>query len=740
MTEHNVGQDSPSPQPQLQAAQPPVQPEAGESQGGAQVPVPAAHRWSAIPVDLRERPQWCLADPEKSPRTISGLRASPTDPDTWTDFQTAIEAAGRMGFEIGFVLSPHDEFACIDLDVKHDTPQDHIDRCHRIAEAAESYAERSLSGRGLHVWVRAALDGPGCHRDGVEVYDRDRFMICTGDVVIERPIEDGQPLIDVLVEQMRPRRAHNQPLSDEPETEPDAVIIDRARGAANGTRFVAHYEGNFASIGHDDHSRADMALMQMLAFYTPNNDQLKRVFLSSALGQRDKAAKRIDYVDRTIRAVRVSQADGPSVAHGKEMALALLGSVVTKLLAPSALIPKATPDTGVGLLQRLSVDWSRAGDAEVPDVIDGLVADEDVTLLGGHGGVGKSFLALQMACATALGERILARDTRKCRVLYYSAEDGRKRLTRRLRSVAESFDYDLPALLRNLKVLDASELEPLYGESVEQGEGRRPAFTKMLGARVDFTNLQMMVEAFDPQLVIIDGASDTFDGNEIARREVRAFIKLLRRVHPHRKIAVLLMVHIDRSSARGHTSNDDGYAGSGQWHNSCRRRMFLQHQIKKERDDDGGESIVSEAFMLRVMKNQDGPADPDMELTRGPHGLWQMGVHIDQTTLLEGRPDHGTVLARLIADHYGRGAYMSTSLAPQATTGVFATLKGDPQFPRGLSRKRTADILRDLERDGVLTREPHQRANRGWAERWAIGRDPSRPFEQAAQSAQGCTV
>jgi RecA-family ATPase len=166
---------------------------------------------------------------------------------------------------------------------------------------------------------------------------------------------------------------------------------------------------------------------------------------------------------------------------------------------------------------------------------------------------------------------VLHRRVRQCRVLYYSAEDGRKRLTRRLRNIVEAKGLDRKKLRENLLLLDASEVEPLYGETVENGDGKRSTFVKMLGPGADFRNLQKAVEAFDPQLVIVDGASDTFDGNEIVRRDVRAFIKLLRRVHPLRPRGVLLPVHIDRGSARGHTSNDDGYAGSAQWHSSCRR-------------------------------------------------------------------------------------------------------------------------------------------------------------------------
>jgi hypothetical protein len=431
-------------------------------------------------------------------------------------------------------------------------------------------------------------------------------------------------------------------------------------------------------------------------------------FRLSRLGRREKAA-RTDYAQWTLAlAVQQVANDAAQSDDGRCIAEAMNWDAP---LAPN------------DLLDRLTVHWTEGDDAEVPDIVEGLVADEDVTLLGGHGGIGKSLLALQLACAVATGERVLHRDTQQCRVLYYSAEDGRKRLTRRLQRLVEFAGHDEEVLRQNLRVLDASDVEPLYGETVEQGAGKRPVFTKLLGPRADFVSLQRMVQTFDPQLVIIDGASDTFDGNEIVRREVRAFVKLLRTVHPSRRVGVLLTVHIDRSSARGNITSDDGYAGSSQWHNSCRRRLFLQQEVRREKDELTEEwGIVLGDIKLRVMKNQDGPPDPDSRLERGLHGLWQVGVEFTGTLAFRDETDHGPAVLRLIADYYARGTYMSTSFAPQAHTGVFATLRSDPGFPKGLSRKRTTELVRQLERDGMLTKERYQRGNRTWAERWAVAR------------------
>ena len=688
--------------------------------------------WSRIPLELRERPQWCLAGPDKRPLTVDGWPASVTNANTWTDFEAASQSAALQGLNIGYIQTAEDPFSCIDIDVKDTTSPEDMERFEAIIEQLDSYTERSQSGKGFHIWVCGKI-GQGRRRDGIEVYSQERFMICTGNVERERPIAERRALLVNMIAQMAPDVRHGEPLTDRPDLDSDAEIVDRALAAKNGKNFAALYNGDFQQIGHTDHSRADMALIAMLAFYTRNNEQLKRLFLQSALGQRDKSQKRKDYVDRTIRAVRVAQAEGPTVEHGMEMALAIISGALAKYLAPMA---TPTPDdNGLNLLNRLNIDWTTGADAEVPDIVDGLVADEDVTLLGGHGGVGKGFVALQMACAIALGEPILGCETRKSRVLYYSAEDGRKRMTRRLRSIVSTFDYDEQGLRNNLCVLDASEVEPLYGEGFEKSpDGKR--FARIMGPSADFENLLKMVKEFDPQLVVVDGASDTFDGNEIARREVRAFIKMLRRIHPSRKIGVLLIVHIDRSSARGFSTNDDGYAGSAQWHNSCRRRMYLHHQVKKEKDDDGEYVVVDEKFVLRVMKNQDGLPLPDKELQRGDFGLWQMDVTIGGALSPTDVPDYEDAVVRLIRKYYERHEYMSTSLAPQAQTGVYSTLKGDPEFPRGLNRKKTTEIVRTLKRNGMIVEEPYKRPNRSWGERWVVLRDPDSPFEMNAPSAQ----
>lgn len=679
-----------------------------------------ADRWDRFPERLTALRQWCVAAPDKAPWSVGRGRASVNDPSTWTDFETAVHIATTWDSRPGIMLQAGGQIVVIDVDIKEDATAEDIVRRDRIIETFDSYTELSQSGRGVHIFLEGDI-GPGRRRDGIEVYGQGRFIVCTGNVIRDVPIRRRDAQLQPLLSEM------GEPIPEASLWGEDTTYFQLATDACMdtgelGRLFKGDWQGRYPS-----QSEADLALVVRLLPNTESPRECWNTFRLSALGRREKAS-RSDYARSTLSAASdLLRRDAEQIEHGRQIATAFgesassnangAGLVSAIEPPPDSPVPMlAGPMNVGGPLALHVVDWVRENDVEVPDLIEGLVADEDVTLLGGHGGAGKSFLALQMACAVALGSEILGRETRQSRVLYYSAEDGKKRLTRRLRRATETFSYDFAKLQEWLRVLDASELEPLYGETTELSpDGRR--FSKFLGPRADYTNLQKMVEAFDPQLVVVDGASDTFDGNEIARREVRAFIKLLRSIHPHRRVAVLLLVHIDRASARGHVSDDEGYSGSGQWHNSARRRLYLQLKLERDRET---KEVTSELLLLRVVKNQDGPPDPDMELVRGPHGLLHPLLAQFGGALAPIEEDHGPALLALIKECNDKGVSISVSLAPQATTGVYATLKEDPRFPNGLNKKKTAALVRRLEGDGLLQKEAYSRGNRGTAERWAV--------------------
>lgn len=251
-----------------------------------------------IPEELRRLRQWVAAGPDKvplNPRTLA--RASVTDAATWGSFDEA--RAANTAF-VGFVLTASDPYAIIDLDCKPGRTYDQF--LHdRILAAFPTYTERSASGLGYHIILRGTLPA-GVRRDSVEAYASERYMICTGNVVKALPIVDCNAALQSLTSEMRPRKEIE--LDDVESDLSDADLVERASLAANGAKFVALCNGDWQK-DYPSQSEADFALLSLLAFYTKDNAQVRRLFYYSALGQREKATN--SYLDRCLRKIRASE-------------------------------------------------------------------------------------------------------------------------------------------------------------------------------------------------------------------------------------------------------------------------------------------------------------------------------------------------------------------------------------------------------------------------------------------------
>ena len=317
-------------------------------------------RWAQIPIELRRRPQWCYTypgDPDplrrKAPRKKGNTLASDTSPSDWMSFEQACAYAEQVGGEIGYVLTEDDEFTCIDLDVKDATTHPHkpelwttqadFNRYWDICQYFDSYTEMSTSGKGLHIWLFGNI-GQGCRRDGVEVYSQERFIICTGNIVLNKPIKEHQKALDLMVGDIRAAQAARYDrieLVEEQEEHSDTEIIERAINAGNAEKFNAlckctscymdsgvKIHGTYTELGYGSQSEADLALMSIFTFYSRSNEQCKRLFRMTGLGKRDKATKNDRYLNDTLRTIRSRQAaqeraDASAIAQAADTLLHL---------------------------------------------------------------------------------------------------------------------------------------------------------------------------------------------------------------------------------------------------------------------------------------------------------------------------------------------------------------------------------------------------------------------------------
>lgn len=236
--------------------------------------------------------------PTKTPyNAATGFMASVDDATTWVDFDFAVATfnANQNYHGIGFVLTERDPYCFIDLDTTPD--QAVLQRQIKIYEAFDTYAERSPSGQGAHLICKAHVIR-GRRRSSVEIYSSLRYMTMTGDVLADKPISERHELANMLWAEMGKDSAGNLVSIDAPQTEDDNMIVVKAMNAVNGAKFTRLLQGDWQT-DYPSQSEADFALIDMLAFYTQNREQITRLFHSSGLGKRDKAS-RINYINAMV--------------------------------------------------------------------------------------------------------------------------------------------------------------------------------------------------------------------------------------------------------------------------------------------------------------------------------------------------------------------------------------------------------------------------------------------------------
>lgn len=281
-----------------------------------------------IPLELRALPQWVVSNKNKIPYTPrTGTPASVTDPATWGTYEEAIQS--RFEY-VGFVLTTWDDYTIIDLDNKPDKPAtpEEWARHEKILNAFDSYTERSASGTGYHIIVRGKV-AAGVHRDNTEIYSSGRYMICTGNVVRNSPITNHQPLLDIIYAEMAPTRSVD--LVDVEGTQTDLEVINTAMRAFNADKFSSLCNGDMT--GYPSQSEADLALLSIIAFYTRDNEQVRRIFRMTELGKRPKAVKNDTYLDYALGKIRAKQ---PAPLDFSQLI-----ANATKVAAP---IPEETPE------------------------------------------------------------------------------------------------------------------------------------------------------------------------------------------------------------------------------------------------------------------------------------------------------------------------------------------------------------------------------------------------------------
>lgn len=275
-----------------------------------------------IPLELKELKQWIVWKLElgkddkltKVPYRIDfpGAHASSTNPKSWTTFDNAVFTfQNEKGYSgIGFVFSKDDPYIGIDFDkciekstglVYPSIEQDIL--------SLNSYTEISQSGTGIHVigkGVNPDPDGKGGRKGFFEMYSRDRYFAITGNIYQNFPNSISN-IPSLYLDTIYKKYIIKLPTETKPKTLTelksrnnlylgDEEILSICEKAQNSVKFNSLWRGN--ASGYPSQSEAELALCNILAFYTKDANQLQRLLRCS--GMYRKKMDRVDYITSTI--------------------------------------------------------------------------------------------------------------------------------------------------------------------------------------------------------------------------------------------------------------------------------------------------------------------------------------------------------------------------------------------------------------------------------------------------------
>ena len=559
--------------------------------------------YAQIPSDIKAYPQWInwkietiidkngQSKQTKVPVRCGDARlASVNDPRDWSDFDTAVKVAAQRGdgFGIGFVFTKSDPFVGIDLD---DAGDDEVTEAQQklLITELNSYTEYSPSGNGWHVIVKASLPGQGKHPKHYGCFDNGRYFTFTGRVYHEcLPIADRQDFIDKLYGEIGGSSDNKvEVIECEPETDTDAALIERASNAKNGEKFKRLYGGDWQTdYGNKSQSEADFALVNIIAFYSRNSDQIGRIFRTSALGQRDKA-KKGSYVGKMVRRAadrrepRVDTAvglNGPWFDARKvepwqgKVPIEIEAKMPTGGAWPSNEQPYQPPTSttteGAAFMSLETVD---------PEPIEwlwpGYLARGKLHILAGSPGTGKTTIALSLIASLTSGCKLPdGHQAAPCEAIIWSAED-------------DLADTLVPRLIA--AGADMKNIKAVIGCPKTDKNGKK--VVKPFNPATDMEELSKgMEQFFNVGIIIIDPITSAVSGDGHNNTDVRKGLQPLVDLGLKHNVAILGISHFTKGTAgRDPTERVTGSVAFG----ALARMVFVA--AKREDEADGGSHMFA---------------------------------------------------------------------------------------------------------------------------------------------------
>jgi AAA domain len=304
-------------------------------------------------------------------------------------------------------------------------------------------------------------------------------------------------------------------------------------------------------------------------------------------------------------------------------------------------------------------------------VHDGWIPTRKTTLRQGDGGDGKTSLVqqLQSSCATALpwlGSRV-----EECAsVGFYSEEEGQDLVERQAHIDA--------SLGQHCASTGKLHLFPRVDEESELIVFDRAGNPSLTPFYHQVREASLDVHA---RLAVLDVAVDLFGGDEISRRQVRAFMRHLNRLAREMDGAVVLTSHLSQVGIK----SDGGHSGSTDWSNAVRSRLYLGRP-----KPENGDLVDDKARILTRKKANFASIGDAIKLQ------WRNGVIVLEDIAPQGhfrRPPEDVFLALLDAV-----TREGQKVSPKPKAGNYAPAIFMRREPKEREDYRRADFERAMQR------------------------------------------
>jgi archaellum biogenesis ATPase FlaH len=354
-----------------------------------------------------------------------------------------------------------------------------------------------------------------------------------------------------------------------------------------------------------------------------------------------------------------------SKALEEGMAISELSDLGERRGAASPAPPDAPPPT---INPRKANDVLQEAPRPREWTVEGWFPHKQVSLVYGDGGIGKTTLLMQLGICAARGGMWLGHMCAKRKVLFISAEDEQAEMDYRLHEMSKAYGRDMSGF----EVLSLADMQDC--ELAQPGERGRMCATKLCEL------IEMYVRSGGHDMLIFDPVADLFGGNEVDKRQVVQFMRLLRkRFAFDLGCTVIVAAHPSSDGLR----SGRGTSGSTAWSNGSRSRLYFR---RCEKDA----SLVE----LEVMKANRSKVGTMLTMR------WVEGVFVVSQSVPAGIDPE--IQRQVFAELERRNFfYCKSHLSPDWVGHMMGPIMSIDQTTRE-GKKKVTDLLHEWDRMGLI--------------------------------------